>query len=223
MKPTLFLLSFIASLILSTAVIVEVNDDSAQHGTAVIAAKTQIKGGDKSVLVLPANLTAKQGELLSYAYKVAKEDGHKHPEYYQGLIYRESRAGGMKGYEVAGQEFGLKTMERYYGVAQVKLAAAKDVLRKYPILGVFHTDEEIVAKLITDDHWATRVGSKYLLMVSKGKTPEEGLVAFNKGEGGAKGVDPATNDYAQGVVHNAKTVVKSLNAKNPKIGLLASS
>lgn len=217
MNRTLFLLSFIAAMILSTAVITEVNGVTAQYGTAVIAAKTTIKGGNKNVLVLPANLTAKQGELLSFAYKVAKADGLKFPEYYQGLIYQESKAGGMKNYEVAGQEFGLKPMERYYGVPQLKLAATKDVLKKYPALGVFHTDEEIIAKLITDDHWSIRIGSKYLLMVGQGKSPEAALVAYNKGEGGAKGVNPSTNTYAIDIVHHVNTVVRSLNIKNMQV------
>jgi hypothetical protein len=84
-------------------------------------------------------------------------------------------------------------------------------LKKYPILGSFRTDEEIIAKLITDDHWATRIGSKYYLMRTEGKSPEQGLVAYNKGEGGAQGVSAATNAYAQNIVHHVKTVVKSMN------------
>jgi hypothetical protein len=214
MKTTLFLLSTIVTLILSSVTAVEIQAASTMHGTAVIAAKTSIKGGDKNTLVLPSNLTPKQGELLSYAYKVAKEDGHKHPEYFQGLIYQESKAGGMKGYEVAGQEFGLKPMERYYGVPQIKLAATKDVLKKYPFLGSFRVDEEIIAKLMTDDKWAIRVGSKYLLMVGKDKSPESALVAYNKGEGGARGVDPSTNNYATSIIKHTKTVVQFLNTKN---------
>jgi hypothetical protein len=210
MKTTLFLLSTIVTLILSTVTVTELNNDITNHGTAVIAAKTTIKGGDKNVLVLPSNITAKQGELLTYAYRVAKADGHKYPERYQGLIYLESKAGGMKGYEVAGQEFGLRPMERYYGVTQMKLAAAKDVLKKYPVLGAFRTDEEIIAKLITDDKWALKMGSKYFMM--NGENP----VAYNKGLAGSRGVDPATNDYAMKVANYTKTVVQSFNAKNRK-------
>jgi len=210
MKTTLFLLSTIVTLILSSVTVNELNihEKVTKHGTAVIAAKTHIKGGDKNVLILPPNLTAKQAENLTYAYRVAKEDGHKHPEYYQGLIYQESKAGGMKGYAVAGQEFGLKPMERYYGVPQIKLGATKDVLKKYPVLGAFRTDEEIIAKLIYDDKWAIRVGSKYFKMV--GESP----VAYNKGPSGAKGVDPSTNDYAIKVANHVRTVVKSVNGRN---------
>lgn len=210
MKTTLFLLSSIFAIILSsvTATEMQINEAVTKHGTAVIAAKTSMKGGDKNVLVLPPDLTAKQAELLTYAYRVAKADGSKYPERYQGLIYQESKAGGMKGYAVAGQEFGLKPMERYYGVPQIKLGATKDVLKKYPVLGVFRTDEEIIAKLITDDKWAIRVGHKYFMM--SGENP----VAYNKGIAGAKGVDPATNDYAVKVAHWSKTIVQSVNRKN---------
>jgi hypothetical protein len=237
MKPTLFLLSTIVTLIMSTVAAHEINHDVVTHGTAVIAAKSQTIGGhriqqsnltpenaeignrrlEQPALVLPPDLTPKQGELLTYAYKVASEDGHKHPEYYQGLIYQESKAGGMKGYEVAGQEFGLAPMKRYYGVTQMKLSAAKDVLKQYPVLGAFRTDEEIIAKLITDDKWAVRMGSKYLLIVGKDKSPAGALVAYNKGVGGAKGVNPATNDYAVKIIHHAQTVVKYVNQKNREI------
>ena len=215
MKTTIALLTCLATLILSTVGMVEFQDQAQAKGTAVIAAKTFVKGGDmQHTIVLPPNLTPHQGELLTYAYQVAKADGQKYPEYYEGLIYQESKAGGMKNYKVAGQEFGLKTMERYYGVPQLKLAAVKDVLKKYPSLGVFSTDEEIVAKLITDDDWSIRVGSKYLMMVGIGKSPEAALVAYNKGEGGAEGVDPSTNAYAQDIIHHVNTVVRSINTRN---------
>jgi hypothetical protein len=214
MKLTLFLSSFIVAIILSVVGYVEYNDTTFTNGTAVISTKTQVKGGNKYSLVLPSNLTTKQGELLAYAYTVAKADGHKFPEYYQGLIYQESKAGGMKGYEVAGQEFGLKPMERYYGVPQLKLSAAKDVLKRFPVLGIFRTDEEIIAKLITDDRWSIRIGSKYLLMLSLGKTPEQSLVAYNRGASGALGIDPSTNHYANSITNYAKTVMHPMNMKN---------
>jgi hypothetical protein len=211
MKTTLFLLSTIVTLILSSVTLneIELHEKVTKHGTAVIAAKTHIKGGDKNVLILPPNLTAKQAENLTFAYRIAKEDGHKYPERYQGLIYQESKAGGMKGYAVAGQEFGLKPLQRYYGVPQIKLGATKDVLKKYPALGAFRTDEELVAKLITDDKWAIRVGSKYFKMI--GESP----VAYNKGPTGAIGVDPSTNDYTIKVANHVRTVVKSVNSRNP--------
>lgn len=217
MKTTLVLLSCIVTIILSTVghLQAEAQTMAEANGTAVIAAKTSVKGGEyQHPLVLPANLTPHQGELLTYAYQVAKADGQKHPEYYEGLIYQESKAGGMKGYKVAGQEFGLKTMERYYGVPQLKLSAVKDVLKKYPSLGAFSTDEELVGKLIYDDHWAIRVGSKYLMMVGEGKSPEAALVAYNKGVGGARGVDPSTNPYAQNILKHVNTVVKAVNVHN---------
>jgi hypothetical protein len=161
-------------------------------------------------MVLPKDLSMKQAELLSYAYQVAKEDGNSHPEKYQGVLYQESKAGGLKGYQVAGQEFGLKPMERYYGVPQLKLVAAKAVFQHYPDFEHPKTDEEIIAKLITDDKWAIRVGSKYFMLV--GQNP----VAYNKGPGGAQGINPSTDHYAQSVAKHVSTVVKSVNSVEPK-------
>ena len=68
-------------------------------------------------------------ELINKAYEIAKEDGLKEPEKFQGLVLQESRAGDLKSYKVAGQEFG-RNVEKYFGVAQVKLKTALHVLDK---------------------------------------------------------------------------------------------
>lgn len=211
MKTSLLLLSCIMTAILTGVTVAEIDMPKA-IGSSVIAAKSHIKGGEtQRPIVLPPNLTAKQAENLAWAYKVAKADGHRYPEYYQGLIYQESRAGGMKGYQVAGHEFGLGPMKRYYGVPQIKLAAAKDVLAKYPSLGKFNTDEEIIAKLIMDDKWSIQVGSKYLLIVGNNKDIKSALVAYNRGEAGAKGVDPNTYHYSTGISKHVNGIVNTAN------------
>lgn len=217
MKTTLFLLTLVTSIFVSSLFKKELEFANNLSGTAVIAAKTAIKGGDNYAIALPANLTKKQAELLVYAYTVAKADGNQHPEYYQGLLYQESQVGGLKNYAVAGQESGLKPMERYYGVPQMKLVAVKSVLREWPALGKdLNTEEELVAKLITDDKWSIQMGSKYFIQMSRGRTPAEALVAYNKGPGGAIGVDPSTNQYANSVASHIRTVVKSANNSNLK-------
>ena len=43
-----------------------------------------------------------------------------------------SKAGGYPGHEVAGDEYGLKVGKRYYGIGQIKVAAARDVFRRFP-------------------------------------------------------------------------------------------
>lgn len=209
MKNVLVVSTFLISMLSVSGKYLELNYGVAKNQLPITNKKIE---DENPSLILPTNLTNKQAELLSYAYKVAKEDGHTIPEYYQGVIYEESKAGGIKNYKIGGKPGNL-----YYGIPQIKLGSAKEVLKKYPSLGSFDRDDKIISKLMHDDRWSTRVGSKYLLMMSKGKTPEQGLVAYNKGFSGAKGVNPLTNRYAKKVLHNTKTVVKLLNEKNPNI------
>jgi predicted nucleic-acid-binding protein len=163
-------------------------------GTSVIAPKNngKIVGGSNSAILLPEKLTIEQNRILNFAYKTAKEDGHKHPEILQAILLQETRAGDMKSFKVAGQEFGLKTNERYYGIAQIKLDAAKDVLKTYPDIKNkynFHTDtdEEIIAHLIMNDEFNIEVASKYLLIISRYNKDSNFIIgAYNKGINSAK-------------------------------------
>ena len=156
---------------------------------------------------IPKNLSQHQAELLSQAYEIAQKDGHKQPQILQGIILQESQAGDMKSYKVAGQEYGLKTNLRYYGVAQIKLAAALDVLKTYPKMREefnirTNTDEEVIAKLIENDKFNMSVASKYLLLLRNAgyDTIKQLAVAYNQGAGGAKSIDPNKNHYSNGVM-----------------------
>lgn len=155
---------------------------------------------------LPKDLNKRQLTLLSMAYDIAKRDGHTHPQLLQGIILQESHAGNLTSYKVAGQEFGLKTNERYYGVAQIKLVAAKDAMARFPSLRSefgfqSNTDEEIIAKLIENDKFNLSVASKYLLVLKTYgyNSVRELALAYNQGAGGAKSKDPATHHYSNGV------------------------
>ena len=150
---------------------------------------------------LPADMTARQQGLLEVAYDTADRDGVVPPQLLQGILMQESRAGDAPNYKVAGLPG-----DHYYGVAQIKLSAAKDVLKRFP--GLYeqfgfqtHADEEIVAKLIENDQFNIAVASKYLVILhSYGyHTPKALSVAYNKGPGGAAGVALATDPYASGV------------------------
>jgi hypothetical protein len=186
-----------------------------------IPMEAKMSGGGFTTII-PRNLTRRQAELLILAYEIAKNDGHQYPQLLQGILLQESNAGRLDSYKVAGQEFGLKTNERYYGIMQIKLAAARYVLTKYPQLQKdfgFHTstDEEIIAKLIENDTFNLSVASKYLLVL-KGmgyNTIQELSVAYNKGGAGARGVNPSTNPYALGVLaHIQQTVPLNKAAHN---------
>jgi len=169
-----------------------------QNGTSVIYAMTNDgkNGGKPATVKIPDNLTEKQHELLNFAYIVAKEDGYKHPQYLQGVIMQESLAGGLKEFRVAGLT--NKPGDRYFGISQIKLAAAKDVMKQYPVLWVkfnTKTDEELQARLILDDQLNIRIASKYLLMAGVNDNPTKAITAYNQGATGALLVDPTTHDY----------------------------
>jgi len=177
-------------------------------GTAVISPNVNgtSKGGHGLAFVVPSNLTERQLTLLNSAYKIAKETGLKYPEILQGIVFQETHAGELNSYKVAGQEFGLKTNERYYGICQVKLAAAKDVLAANPSLKKkfdFHTstDEEIIANLILNDEFNLAIAAGYLKLIGEkyGSGKEYMIASFNKGPGGARQIVPSELHYVQKV------------------------
>lgn len=171
---------------------------TAQNGTSVIYATSNDgkEGGKPYTIKLPANMTTKQYDLINYAYQVAKDDGHKNPQLLEGLIMQESHAGNLPGFRVAGLE--NKVGDRYFGIAQIKLNAAKEVMQKYPAMwkGLdTHTDEELQARLILDDKFNIRVASKYVLLMGVNKNPDQGITAYNQGALGAQSIDPHTHPY----------------------------
>lgn len=166
---------------------------------SVIAEKSDGTLGGQAAALLPANLSKQQHELLNMAYDVAKENGFKNPEILQALLLQETLAGGMDKYKVANPG-----SDAYFGPMQIKLAAAKDVLAKWPQLFVkfdFHTrtDDEIKANLILNERFNLDVAAKYLLILKQqyGFSGRQLLNAYNRGPGGVHQVDDSFH-YAIG-------------------------
>ncbi len=157
-------------------------------GTAVIAEKQGGENGQIAVK-LPESMTAKQHRLLNMAYETAKKNGFKNPEVLQAVVLQETMAGGMDSYRVANPG-----KDAYFGPAQIKLAAAKDVLQRWPELFSrfgFHTrsDDEIKAFLILDEKFNLEVAAKYLLILKEyGFNGRQLLNAYNRGPGGVHAV-----------------------------------
>ena len=176
------------------------------QGTSVIAIKTNDgkNGGKPYTSLVPKDLSIKQQELLSFAHDVAVKDGHKHPEYVQGIIMQESKAGKMSAWRVAGPE-----KEQYFGLGQVKLVAAKAVMSKFPEMWKYlntKTDQELQARLIVDDEFNVRVTSKYALMMGVNENPNFAITAYNQGPGGAQLVNVSTWDYTIKVKDHAAKI-----------------
>lgn len=219
MKLSNFLLSVVAMFALGAAV---------SASTLVIpkqpTAVTYIPASDNSktlgggmVIPLPAKPTSRQARVLRMAFDIAKRDGHKYPQILQGILLQETLAGGIDKYVVAGGEFGLATNKRYYGLGQIKLSAAKDVLATYPEMRrkfefQTNTDEEIIAKLIENEEFNISIASKYLLMLRKQgyTTPHELAKAYNMGPGGARSAGPTTN-YSEGVMRHIQSIPNRLS------------
>jgi soluble lytic murein transglycosylase-like protein len=169
-------------------------------GTSVIGEKpTHIMGG-QAVVLLPENMSMKQAQILNTAYEIAKADGHKDPQLVQGVLLQESGAGGGT-YRVAGP-----SKEPYYGVGQIKVSAARDVMSAYPALWSKYsfqtkTDDELKAHLILNTVFNIEITSKYLrlLQIRYGFTGRELLNAYNRGPGGVKSIDNDEFHYAKGV------------------------
>jgi hypothetical protein len=102
-----------------------------------------------------------QKENIKHALRIAKQDGNKHPDLLVGVLMQESMLGEAKKYKVAG------TVEKYYGLGQVKLRAAKEVLKEYPKLYSFlpnRSDFEIIKAMKNNSVFAVELASKYLII-----------------------------------------------------------
>lgn len=172
-------------------------------GTAVIySVPTHGIKGNNPYAAVPKNFTPRQQHLLTFAYEIAKADGFKQPAYLQGILMQESRGCKLStNFRVAGLT--NKPNDRYFGCGQIKLAAAKAVLKQYPEMWKYiqsGTDEEIQARLILDDEFNIRISSKYLLMMGINKNPNRAITAYNVGPGGVNSVDDTENfAYTKGV------------------------
>jgi len=200
MYKTFAALGVVLSLVLTG--LVKLNAiDPRPVGNSVLAEKSdKAMGGGQAAMILPTNLTVSQAQVLNTAYVIARADGHKNPEIVQEMVLQETRAGGMEKFKVAGNKG-----DEYYGVAQIKLSAAKDVLSEHPDLWHkydFHTrtDDEIKAQLIMNPTFNIEIGSKYLkwLQDHYGFTGRRLLNAYNRGPGGVQKVNSSTFHYAIG-------------------------
>lgn len=167
---------------------------------SVIGEKADGIMGGQIVQVLPTNMTPKQHRLLNMAYEFGKQNGFKNPELVQAVLLQETHAGGMDSYKVANPG-----PQAYFGPMQIKLAAAKDVLRRWPQLYTtygFHTrsDDEIKANLILNERFNVEVGTLYLrlLKTQYGFSGRALMNAYNRGPGGAQYVNHDEFHYAIG-------------------------
>lgn len=157
-------------------------------------------------------LTDEQTQLLHSAYEIGFEDGgHEHAEILQAVLLQETIAGqlGRIGHMTA------RVGKRSYGVMQVKVSAARDVLKKHKHFGRFRSDEELIVALMTDDEFNMRIASKFLIFLGqKTDSVEAALVAYNIGLRASRKInDPEYFKYVVRTKRNLKEVVQHFNQK----------
>lgn len=157
-------------------------------------------------------LNAEQLALLGLAYTVGYQDGGKqHARLVQAVLMEETMAGQLGRLGDLSAPLG----KRSYGVMQVKVAAAQDVLRHRPWLGSFISNEQLITRLITDDEFNIRVASAYLNHLRRlTGNDDEALVAYNVGMSGARRVMNAAGfKYVQDIERYLTEVVRRYNTK----------
>jgi hypothetical protein len=185
MKIVILPLSLLASLLTAAAVNLFQQMPS-PVGNSVIAEHSETQVGGQVAHVLPSNLTPKQYELLNMAREVAVEIQMKSPELLQAVLLQETLAGGAAKYNVANPG-----PNAYFGPMQIKLAAARDVLSRWPSMFEaydFHTrtDDEIKANLILNERFNIEVAGRYLILLGQqyGLKGAALMTAYNKGPSG---------------------------------------
>lgn len=201
MYKTLAALGVVLALVFSGLYKLEVINPSPVANSVLAEKSTPNKIGGQAAVLLPDNLANSQHQVLNVAYEQAKADGHKDPQLVQGVLLQESHAGGLQSYKVAGNKG-----DEYYGLGQLKLGAARDVMKAFPELWEKYkfqtrTDDELKANLILNPRFNIEVTSKYLKLLQKvyGFSGRDLINAYNRGPGGVKSIDSSEFHYARGV------------------------
>lgn len=156
------------------------------------------------ILLLLASFSAfalddSQRKVLRMAYEAGKPFDLQQAT--MGIVYQESMAGHMQPVGDVINGCG----KRSYGVAQVQVSAAYDALRVCPYLDeALHTEEEIIARLLTDDEWSVKVAACYLFWINRQGISWYGTIAsYNRGVSGYQAGEYDPN-YVQSVLYHIR-------------------
>lgn len=163
-------------------------------------------------------LSRDQMALLVLARQIGDEDDVG--ELLQGIILNETNAGRWK--TLVGDTT-KPYLRRSFGVAQVKIIAAEQVLAAHPELGRFKSRWQLANRLLTDHEFNLQVASKYLAWLrSFGRELSWIPVAYNMGPTDASKVDRTwSHKYAVKLAANITRVVRPFNQAVAMSGALA--
>lgn len=114
------------------------------------------------------NLSNGQQNILNMAYEIAISEGID-PKLFASIIWTESKAGQHT------------TGTNSYGVGQVKIIAAKQVLMNDTTLAKKLAGENIKSVLSNNPHTNLTISAKYFKYVAKSKSNTAALTAYNQG------------------------------------------
>jgi hypothetical protein len=168
-----------ASLLFFTGMttVVEAKSHKAKHH---VVGHSSHKGG-KHDHVRHGSFSEEQLNILSFAHKVGVRDRLWNPKILQGILLQESSA--------TNPPIGKHS---YYGVGQIKVGTAMEVLDQYPNLKTDYgvktrNHREIARKLANDPHFNIEVASKLLKNYHAEKSNDSfAIAAYNLGLGGAR-------------------------------------
>lgn len=149
-------------------------------------------------------LSSKQKKLL----EIAKIEGDKigFPETIQAILLQETLAGILGPVGDKGNGFG----KRSYCHMQIKVDSARNVLKEYPDLGTWETNEELIAELLTNDEFCIKIGSLYFsLLFETTNNWNKAVLAYNRGLRGSKLGD--INNYVRNIKQKIKGIVRPFN------------
>jgi Transglycosylase SLT domain len=151
-------------------------------------------------------------------YRIAYQEGLKigHPDTLVAIAYHETRGGLYKftPHGVVGDSF-ARFGRRSYGVMQIKIGTAREVLQRYPELGTFPTDEHLLVALLTDHVFNIRVAARYFQMqLERFRHWRTALIAYSAGPDNAKiGRDP--QDYVEKIAQTISHQLPKLAFRKP--------
>jgi len=144
-------------------------------------------------------------DVIDFAISTAKSDGLVRPEIIVGILMQESRLGDHPNYKVVRD--GTST---YYGLGQITIGAAKDVIKKWPNLleqyEVNGSTKSIKEALANNRKFNIEVASKYLAMIQErfGFTSHRLINAYNLGPGSPRVTDKSFYYYRKVESHIRK-------------------
>jgi hypothetical protein len=155
--------------------------------------------------------TKEQVKNLKLAYIIGKKVGH--PEVTQAIILQETLAGKLSRYGDRHLPWGKKS----YGVSQIQLDTAKDIIKMHFNHQVFTTDEDIIHALVTNDEFAIHMAAwyfEYLMDFFQGDW-KKAVLAYNVGLKNVlkHGLNHDPNKYLNKVIWRMEHEVRPFNRK----------